>query len=499
VTGNGSRVVAAGVPTGNWCNGIIANTQNFTTGPSQFNCTPIQSPWGKFVVKAPKTDFAPRVGLAWDPFGKGTTSIRTGYGIYHEQVLNGTYEQNIGINPPYQVTASVSNTRLDAPAAGVAVSTTVPGLRAVQSDWNTPYMQHWSLDVQHQFGRNTILTAGYYGSKGTHLIGITELNDIAPGVALNSQCAVGTAYYAQTPAPTLVACQPTGYVFRNTASAPENPNGANTDLLILDQIRPYKGYRSIAIIQPRYNSNYHSLQISGQQRLSGASQINLAYTWSKNLTDAQTDRSSAPQNSYDTLSEKSRAALDRRHVFNVNYIYELPFFKKRHDFVGNVLGGWQASGIVTYQTGLPFTATTSNLDPAGTGLINANPTARPNQTCDPNENAPHTPQQWFDTSCFQLNPANTVNTRLAGFPTRPGSAGRGVIFGPRTFRVDFTLSKSFRFGEHMKLQLRGEAFNIFNTVNFRSFVSTNVTSLSFGQIGAVRDPRTMQFGAKFSF
>jgi hypothetical protein len=499
VTGNGARVVAAGIPTGNWCNGMIANTQNFTTGPAAFNCAPTPSPWGKFVIDVSKKDFAPRVGLAWDPFGKGTTSIRTGYGIYHDQVLNGTFEQNIGANPPYQVTASVSNTSLDNPASNLLVSATVPSVRAVQTDWHTPYMQQWSFDIQHQFTRNTIMTVGYYGSKGTHLIGITELNDIAPGVALNSQCAVGTAYYAQTPAPTLVPCQPTGYVFRNTASAPENPNGTNTDILILDQIRPYRGYRSIAIIQPRYNSNYHSLQISAQQRFSGASQINLAYTWSKNLTDAQTDRSSAPQNTYDTRSEYSRAALDRRHVFNVNYIYELPFFNKRHDFVGNVLGGWQASGIVTWQTGLPFTATTSNLDFAGTGLINANPAARPNLLCNPNVGAPHTVEQYFNIACFQLNPANTVNTRLAGFATVPGTAGRGVIEGPPTFRVDFTMSKNIRFGEHMALQLRGEAFNVFNNVNFRSFASTNVTSTLFGQIGAVRDPRTMQFGIKFSF
>ena len=183
----------------------------------------------------------------------------------------------------------------------------------------------------------------------------------------------------------------------------------------------------------------------------------------------------------------------------MNYIYELPFFDKRHDFVGNVLGGWQASGIVTWQTGLPFTATTSNLDFAGTGLINANPAARPNILCDPNQGAPHTVQQYFNTSCFQLNPANTVNTRLAGFATLPGTAGRGVIEGPPTFRVDFTMSKNIRFGEHMRLQLRGEAFNVFNHTNFRSFASTNVTSTLFGQIGTVRDQRTLQFGIKFSF
>ncbi|HUC19902.1 MAG TPA: hypothetical protein VMR98_00200, partial [Candidatus Polarisedimenticolaceae bacterium] len=85
VTGAGVRVNGVtGVPNGNYCNGIIVNAQNFTNGPTQINCRPTASPYGKYVTDVGKTDFAPRVGLAWDPFGKGLTSIRTGYGIYHE-------------------------------------------------------------------------------------------------------------------------------------------------------------------------------------------------------------------------------------------------------------------------------------------------------------------------------------------------------------------------------------------------------------------------------
>jgi hypothetical protein len=501
VTGAGNRISGvSGVNTGNWCNGIIVNTQNYTTGPSSFNCTPTPSPWGKFVVDAPKTDFAPRVGLAWDPFGRGTTSIRTGYGIYHEQTLNGVYLQNIGVNPPYQQTASATgNLRLDAPTAGIAIAATVPSLRAVQSEWKTPYMQHWSLDLQQQLGSRTLFTVGYFGSKGTNLIGLTELNAVKPGRALNSQCAVGAAYYAQTPAPSLVTCQPAGYAFRNTATAAGNPNGATSDVLILDQIRPFRGYRSIAIVEPRYNSNYHSLQASAQHRLSGASQLNASYTWSKNLTDNQTDRSSSPQNSYDSRLEYARAALDRRHVFNFSYVYELPWFDKQQGFVGALLGGFQFSGIATYQTGLPFTVTTSNLDYAGLGIINTNPTARPNIICDPNENAPHTDIEWFNTECFQLNPSNAAT----GLQNTPGTSPRGVVNGPRTFRIDFTAVKNIRFGERYRLQLRGEVFNILNTTNFRSFSSLNVTAATglggFGSIGGVRDPRTMQFAAKFSF
>ena len=155
---------------------------------------------------------------------------------------------------------------------------------------------------------------------------------------------------------------------------------------IFDQIRPFRGYRSLNIVQPRFNSNYHSLQVSGQHRFSGTSQVNLAYTWSKNLSDNQTDRSTAPQNSYDIESDYGRAALDRRHVLTVNYIYELPFYKDQKGFAGKLLGGWEVQGIATYQTGLPFTVTTSAFDPAGLGFIPALIAGgRPNILCNPNE------------------------------------------------------------------------------------------------------------------
>jgi len=499
VSGSGTRVAG----TGNNCNGLIANAQNFTTGPASFNCRPTISPYGKFVFDAKKRDFAPRVGLAWDPFSDGKTSIRTGYGIYHEQVLNGTLLQNIGLNPPYQETIVASNTRLDNPAGTVSGAPTVQSLRAIQTDFKTPYMQHWSFDVQRQLTSKTVLTIGYYGSKGTNLIGLTEFNSIPIGKALSSMCVNA---YSQT-----VRCQTEGYVFRNAGSntviVPNNPNAnqttpttaQTTDILILDQLRPYRGYRSIAMVQPRYNSNYHSMQLFMQHRFSGASQVNVAYTWSKNLTDSQNDRTASPQDTYNTKPEYARAALDRRHILSINYVYEIPFFNKQNDFLGKVLGGWQASGIVTYNTGLGFTAVTSNFDPGGTGIINANPTARPNLLCDPNVGAPHTPQQWVSISCFQLNPANTADTAALGFTNRQGTTPRNNIEGPPTTRVDFTLSKNIRFSERFRLQLRGEVFNIFNKTNFRGFVSLNVTSTSFGAIGSVRDPRTMQFGAKLNF
>ncbi|MFZ1700497.1 MAG: carboxypeptidase-like regulatory domain-containing protein [Pyrinomonadaceae bacterium] len=480
VTGAGARVAAAGK---NFCNGIIVNAQNYETGPSNFNCTPISSPWGKYVVDAPKTDFAPRIGIAWDPFGKGTTSVRTGYGIYHDQVLNGTLLQQIGLNPPYQQTCTVVGVNISNPVPGgncaVAASTTASNLRGLQTDWKTPYLQHWSFDVQQQLTSKTVLSVGYYGSKGTHLIGAFELNGLAPGYAISlgpTACAVGSSTTPTAP------CQVAGTAFFSSAATN-----------ILDQLRPYRGYRSLNIVQTRYNSNYHSMQVSGKHRFSGASFVDLAYTWAKNLSDNQTDRSSAPQNSFDIGSERGRAALDRRHIITINYSYELPFFAKQEGFAGKILGGWQASGIVTYQTGLPFTVTTSSYDAAGLAnspaLIAGN---RPNILCDPNQGGAQTQQQWFNTACFEPKPLTTA-TNIVNIP---GTSGRGVVQGPPTKRVDLTLSKNIRFGESYRIQLRGEAFNLFNWTNFRS-LSTNVTSSTFGQVTSVRDPRVIQLAAKF--
>jgi hypothetical protein len=249
------------------------------------------------------------------------------------------------------------------------------------------------------------------------------------------------------------------------------------------------------MLQPRFNSNYHSLQFFGQHRFASVNQLNVAYTWSKNLTDSQNDRSNAPQNTADIRSEYSRAAFDRRHIFSANYIYELPFYKSGEGFAGNVLGGWQASGIVTMQSGLPFTATTSSFDPAGLGFIPAAIAGgRPNLLCDPNSGGAGTIQQYFNTACFAPNPGTTATN----IPNIPGTAGRGIINGPPTHRVDFTMTKIFRFGEVTRLQIRGEAFNVFNHTNFRA-LGTNRTLASFGTVTTVRDPRTIQLGAKFIF
>jgi hypothetical protein len=496
VRGDGTRVVG----TGNFCNGMIVNAQNVQTAAN--NCTPAASPYGNRIAESPKRNFAPRFGIAWDPFGKGQTSVRMGYGIYYDQILNGYALQIIGANPPYQETFTVNNSgsgsiattpRLDQPVpTGVPVSagasTVAANIRGLQPNWKDPYMQHWSLEVQHVLGSSgkTMFSVGYFGSKGTHLIGVFELNEIPPGVALNRQCASGTNTL-QTPGVVTVPCQTAGTYFGG------GTGGVSSN--ILDQIRPFRGYRSITMLTPQFNSNYNSLQTLLQHRFTGASQVNVAYTWAKNLTDNQTDRSTAPMNSYDIRADRGRATLDRRHIFTGNYIYEFPFFNKRHDFAGHVLGGWQVSGIFTYQTGLPFTALGANFDPAGLGNIPALVAGnRPNTICDPSFGARHTFEAYFHTHCLQLNPT------AGPVPNVVSNTSRGTITGPSTVRFDFSLFKNISFGseDKVKLQLRGEFFNIFNHTNFRA-IQTNITAATYGQVTTVRDPRTIQIGAKLSF
>jgi hypothetical protein len=219
----------------------------------------------------------------------------------------------------------------------------------------------------------------------------------------------------------------------------------------------------------------------------------VAYTFSRNLTDAQTDRNSAPQNVYDIASEYGRAAFDREHIFTVNYVYELPFFRDQKGLTGRLLGGWQFSGITTYASGVPFTAATTGVDPAGLGLLTGGSastgSARPDMIANPNDGAPHTIAQWFNTNAFALVPTGTI---------RPGNSSRGSILGPGYGRWDLALARVIKINEGLKLQLRGEMFNMFNHTNPLN-INTLFGDPQYGQVTSTRDPRLVQIGLKLNF
>ena len=257
-------------------------------------------------------------------------------------------------------------------------------------------------------------------------------------------------------------------------------------------MRPYTGYNSINVVEPWFNSNYHSLQVGVNKQFGQAGVFGLSYTWSHAMTDNWSDRSNAPQNSYNFHEgEYGSSMLDRRHVLTLNYVYTLPFARKSRGFVGAVAKGWEISGITRFMTGLPATATATGVDPAGLGLLGPSAASpRPDMTCDPNASAPHQYTQWFNTACFPNVPDGQV---------RPGNEGRGVIRMPGSQIWDLSLYKNFHMTERFTLQMRGESFNTFNHANPSGFASLLNTSSLFGRIGSFREPRVVQVAAKLYF
>ena len=455
--------------TGNWqTNGIIIGGKG--------------SPFGSKVANDVYHNFAPRLGLAWDPIGDGKTAVRVGYGLFYDATLFGTYEQNIFADPPFVSSVTYTNTSFSNVTAGTAginplgpQATSVLTLHATQVPALVPYSQQWTFDIQRQLPKSFFVDVAYVGSKGTHLLGIVDINEAYPGLALAA----------------------------GLHAAGANTIFTSTDQARINAVRPYRGFGPINSLESGFDSSYNSLQMQVRKSFGAAGLIGGAYTWSKTMTNAGSDRSNWPQNTYDWSVERGPAPFDRTHILSANYIYTIPVFKHGHGLGNAVLGGWELSGILSAYTGQPSSITTSSVDPAGVGLLgNTNIPNRPDQICNANVNAPHQyggaaqevaqKLNWFNTSCWANVPQGSV---------RLGNTGRYTVRGPGFFNLDSSLIKNFNISAdgRWKLQLRGEAFNILNSVNPSGFASTNITATNFGQISSFRAARRMQLGAKINF
>jgi hypothetical protein len=263
--------------------------------------------------------------------------------------------------------------------------------------------------------------------------------------------------------------------------------------------RPDPRIDDIDLLESRANSNYNALQARFQQRLARGFTALASYTWSKSIDDASNFFSSAgdpnfPQNSYNAAAERGRSNFDVRHRLSVSYTYALPFGRGRQyldddNWGSRLLSGWETAGIVTVQSGRPFTvALLSEIDNSGTGrsILGFGANDRPNLVGNPELSNPTT-GQWFNTSAFAFPAPGTF-----------GNAGRNILDGPGFQNVNVSLLKTTALSERINLQFRAEAFNLLNHPNF-NLPDNFLGSPTFGRITSARDPRHIQFGLKLLF
>lgn len=420
------------------------------------------------VMKSNPSDhnFAPRLGFAFDPFGDHKTSIRGGFGMFYDMVLPPKYAPAFWNQPPwgtFQAGTQVNRPNVSYPMIPVGVTASLP-TSSPGWDWNnstTPYMMQYNLNIQRQIAPSTALTVGYVGSRGVHLFSQVEQN-------------------------------PTGLVNGLTATC------CNAAGRIVPNPRLNTGLGSFPNFVPMSSSNYNALQVSVNRRFAQGFQGQLSYTYSKcmdNGSDFGSFNSNTPatwSNPYNHNVDRGPCSFDITHVLSVNALYTLPF-------KGNVLiEGWQLSGIMRTTTGVPLTIT-SGADQTGMG---GGAPARPNMNSGCSNNpVKGTIAEWYDRSCFSLQPAGTF-----------GDLGRNTVRGPNFRNLDFALLKSTpirAISETFNVQFRAEFFNILNRPNYAIpgtalFVaglngggSLNSTAARITDV--VGTPRQIQFALKLVF
>ncbi len=462
VTGN--FAAGQGITPATYTNGIIFPTGNACTLAQAIAPGVSCSPYGKRVNADRNANFGPRFGFAFSPGTTNKVAIRGGYGIFFDRTLNGIWENNAFQDPPLVQTATVNDTRFDHPLAGT--SSVSLGPNWIHSTGNpvfkVPSYMDYNLSVQDEIVPNTIAEVAYVGSLGRNLIGERDINQ-----------------------PTIAARQ-------------ANP------LANVNAIRPYLGYSYFDEIVPAFSSNYTSLQLSLNHRSKNGLTVGLAYTWSKNLTNKSIDRGTASTDTYNQDLDYGPSSLNQPQIFIANYVYDLPFYKGQHGFVGHLLGGWEVSGITELESGTSLTATQANdpfacITPAGgtSGCIagtypgglgiatpNGDIAPRPDQVAPVHLIKKQT--EWFSTNSFVA--------AIGHF----GSERNGSFLGPGLENWDLGAMKNVSFGRRFSFQFRGEFFNAFNHTNFNA-VDTGIDDPSYGQLTGTHLPRNIQLGSKLYF
>ena len=403
-----------------------------------------------------KNNVAPRLGLAWDPTGTGRSSLRAAWGIFYDVLAGqGDFFQNGVLAPPFtpllEVNAPPAPLTLRDPmsAVGGGANLFPPGLIFIGwgEDFKSPSAHHFNVTWQQELGSVLGAEVGYVGSRGKNLPIFIEVN---PGVYAPGQTTPGARLFP-----------------------------------------------AFSLVRPTFSeakSWYDSLQASLRMRQTRGMSFLLSYTLGhaqdhvSGLNIGGENRPVLPVTIGDEASveralefEKGDALFDVRHRFVVSFNAELP--GPREGAMGYLLGGWQVNGIVQAQTGFPFTV----IDPVTSIRYLTN---RPDVTCDPNDGAPNTVDQWFNTSCFTRRPVAQT--------AEPGNQGRNTVRGPGFARTDLSFFKNVPLAGSHRLQFRVEAFNIFNQTRFNN-PGNQIGTATFGRITTAEDGRIVQLALKYNF
>jgi hypothetical protein len=267
----------------------------------------------------------------------------------------------------------------------------------------------------------------------------------------------------------------------------------NSNTNLLNALRPFIGYSGGNAVENIYTENYNGLQTELKKQFSGNTVVDLNYTWSHSLTTYVADRNTGsfmPVQGHIRDNNYGPGLADRRHVFTGDFVWEVPWLRNQPGFIGHVIGGWEVSGIQTFQTGLATQASQAVLDPTGADCLGPSPCSlRVNQIGDPNS-GPRSYTQFFNTAALAVP--------VAGQTTIP-SERPGALRLPGYWRTDLGLFKNIKLSERFGFQFRAEAFNAFNHTNPICCSSTTLTSTAFGTVVTTRDPRSMELGLKFAF
>jgi len=401
----------------------------------------------------------PRLGFAYNVGGDGKTVIRSGVGIFYERV-QGNDVYNAALNPPFAYQPSATNVYFSNPntsaQSGLTTTQTFPSTMTVLGyNYRPPGTAMFSLGIQRQVASSVVAVVQYVGSRGWDQSDDRAINTLPLSDVADRQL---------------------------VATGKKNAN----------LVRQFPGFAGITIEENESNFAYNSFQAGLRMENRHGLTVQLAYTWSHEIDEVSNDLN-AVSNPFDLSYDRGSGALDRRHIFNANYVYTIPFFNTSDNkFLHHTLGGWEFSGVTVAQTGVPINIRYTGADTLGLGGGTTN-----------RENVigpiglPHTVNAWFTTSSF----GNPVAPWAGGPNNGFGNAKKDAVVGPGLFNFNLALFKTIELSSREngpRLQLRFESFNTFNHTQFNG-IDTASTDGNFGRVTSTYDPRVLQLGAKLSF